>query len=104
MICHSWKVMFHAEYSSGQPLKMLADLRTVVEEAIGRAGSQLAAGGSALAVDKKGIAKAAAATSGSSDSLAIAESPSGDPDQFESKAPEFDISAHSGLDEGDVLS
>jgi hypothetical protein len=36
MICHSWKVMFHAEYSSGQPLKMLADLRTVVEEALGR--------------------------------------------------------------------
>jgi hypothetical protein len=37
MICHSWKVMFHAEYSSGQPLKMLADLRTVIEEALNRA-------------------------------------------------------------------
>ncbi len=36
MICHSWKVMFHAEYSSGQPLKMLADLRIVVEEALSR--------------------------------------------------------------------
>src|SRR5436853_6687726 len=36
MICHSWKVMFHAEYSSGQPLKMLADLRAVVEEVLVR--------------------------------------------------------------------
>ena len=36
MICHSWKVMFHAEYSSGQPLKILTDLRMVVEEALTR--------------------------------------------------------------------
>jgi hypothetical protein len=36
MICHSWKVMFHAEYSSGQPLKILTDLRMVVEEAVAR--------------------------------------------------------------------
>ena len=36
MICHSWKVMFHAEYSSGQPLKILTDLRMVVEEAWSR--------------------------------------------------------------------
>jgi len=27
MICQSWKVMFQAEYSSGQPLRMLVDLR-----------------------------------------------------------------------------
>jgi hypothetical protein len=36
MICQSWKVMFHAEYSSGQPLRMLADLRAVVEAALSR--------------------------------------------------------------------
>ena len=36
MICQSWKVMFHAEYSSGQPLQMLVDLRAVVENAISR--------------------------------------------------------------------
>jgi len=36
MICQSWKVMFHAEYSSGQPLRMLADLRAVVETALAR--------------------------------------------------------------------
>ena len=34
MICQSWKVMFHAEYSSGQPLRMLADLRRAVEQAM----------------------------------------------------------------------
>jgi hypothetical protein len=34
MICQSWKVMFHAEYSSGQPLCLLVDLRTAVEAAV----------------------------------------------------------------------
>lgn len=37
LICHSWKVMFHAEYSTGQPLKMLTDLRAVIDEALTRA-------------------------------------------------------------------
>jgi len=36
MICQSWKVMFHAEYSSGQPLRMLVDLRAVVDHAVER--------------------------------------------------------------------
>ncbi len=34
MICQSWKVMFHAEYSSGQPVSMLVDLRAVIEAAL----------------------------------------------------------------------
>ncbi len=38
MICQSWKVMFHAEYSSGQPLKMLVDLRKAVETALAQTG------------------------------------------------------------------
>jgi hypothetical protein len=37
MICQSWKVMFQAEYSSGQPLRMLVDLRASVESALGDA-------------------------------------------------------------------
>jgi hypothetical protein len=37
MICQSWKVMFQAEYSSGQPLRMLVDLRASVDYALGRA-------------------------------------------------------------------
>jgi hypothetical protein len=45
MICQSWKVMFHAEYSSGQPLRMLVDLRAAVDDALqngARKSSQLA--------------------------------------------------------------
>lgn len=34
LICQSWKVMFHAEYSSGQPLCILVDLRTAVDTAL----------------------------------------------------------------------
>jgi len=36
MICQSWKVMFHAEYSSGQPVSMLVDLRAVVEATLAK--------------------------------------------------------------------
>jgi hypothetical protein len=36
MICHSWKVMFHAQYSAGQPVSMLVDLRTVVDAALAK--------------------------------------------------------------------
>jgi hypothetical protein len=42
MICQSWKVMFHAEYSSGQPLRMLVDLRTVVDAALARSAKSAA--------------------------------------------------------------
>ena len=34
MICQSWRVMFQAEYSSGQPLCLLVDLKTAVEHAM----------------------------------------------------------------------
>jgi hypothetical protein len=40
MICQSWKVLFQAEYSSGQPLRMLVDLRAAVEDALGRGKAQ----------------------------------------------------------------
>jgi hypothetical protein len=54
MICQSWKVMFQAEYSSGQPLRMLVDLRASVEAALGR--------GTAAAPDsEKNLEKTAAA-------------------------------------------
>ncbi len=41
MICQSWKVMFHAEYSSGQPLRMLVDLRAAVDDALQNGGRKL---------------------------------------------------------------
>ncbi len=40
MICQSWKVMFHAEYSSGQPLRMLVDLRAAVDDALQNAAQE----------------------------------------------------------------
>lgn len=40
MICQSWKVMFHAEYSSGQPLCILVDLRTAVESVLAQQQAQ----------------------------------------------------------------
>ncbi len=36
MVCQSWKVLFHAEYSSGAPLRMLVDLLAVVKGALAR--------------------------------------------------------------------
>jgi hypothetical protein len=56
MICQSWKVMFHAEYSSGQPLRMLADLRAVVEAALTRS----AKGTSKASVSRRQAAAASA--------------------------------------------
>jgi hypothetical protein len=58
MICQSWKVMFQAEYSSGQPLRMLVDLRASVEYALGRKAPE--AGGNAKPVGAAAPAKAAA--------------------------------------------
>jgi hypothetical protein len=57
MICQSWKVMFQAEYSSGQPLRMLVDLRASVDGALGRT----AAGGSEKKTSGAGTAKKAVA-------------------------------------------
>ena len=42
LICQSWKVMFHAEYSSGSPLRMLVDLRNVMDAALARTGKKAA--------------------------------------------------------------
>jgi hypothetical protein len=63
MICQSWKVMFHAEYSSGQPLRMLVDLRAAVDDALNPAKKS--------AAPKSGAPKsplAAGAAAGSSQS------------------------------------
>jgi hypothetical protein len=58
MICQSWKVMFHAEYSAGQPLRMLVDLRAAVDDALkGGAGKSTAATRTAAASSKPGSGK-----------------------------------------------
>jgi hypothetical protein len=64
MICQSWKVMFQAEYSSGQPLRMLVDLRASVDDALGRgkaASGQATTGQATTGPAKPAPAKAAPA-------------------------------------------
>ena len=58
MICQSWKVMFHAEYSSGQPLRMLVDLRNVIDHALEKkqAGNQQSAKAKSAAAGAAGTA------------------------------------------------
>ncbi len=69
MVCQSWKIMFQAEYSSGQPMRVLADLRTVVD-------SPLRPSTPAKMPAKPALkARAAAASAGASD------------------APEFEVSS-----------
>jgi hypothetical protein len=54
MICQSWKVMFHAEYSSGQPLRMLVDLRAAVDDALSSGTSKNPLAKSAVASGSSG--------------------------------------------------
>ena len=68
MICQSWKVMFQAEYSSGQPLRMLVDLRASVDGALGlgsAAGGEEQGDGTATAKVAPRAAAAAAGAGGS---------------------------------------
>ncbi|HTR64811.1 MAG TPA: hypothetical protein VMH85_03495 [Terriglobales bacterium] len=49
MICQSWKVMFQAEYSTGQPLRMLVDVRAAVDQALEQATAPKAMAAAAAA-------------------------------------------------------
>ncbi|MGH9513371.1 MAG: hypothetical protein ACRD2U_14665 [Terriglobales bacterium] len=64
MICQSWKVMFHAEYSAGQPLCLLVDLRTVVEAALAKSQSKANLGVPAVKMKSFAAAAGAAGRSG----------------------------------------
>ncbi len=107
MICQSWKVMFQAEYSSGQPLRMLVDLRASVDAALGRGGeeqgSEKAAAATAAAKSApagtspgKRPAKAMAAAAGASAAANAAPQASAKPKgKFtvaNDEAPEFEVS------------
>ncbi len=78
MICHSWKVMFHAEYSSGQPLKILTDLRMVVEEAVARS-------------ERGPLSRSSASSPGASQARVPGAATAATPPQ--GRAPEFEIAA-----------
>jgi len=86
MICQSWKVMFQAEYSSGQPLRMLVDLRASVDAALGKGAAE------GEAAPQK--ASAAAAGAGGAGELinATGQSQTKSP-KTNVDAPEFEISA-----------
>jgi hypothetical protein len=85
MICQSWKVMFHAEYSSGQPLRMLVDLRAAVDDAL--------QGSAKLATPKKSVpAKRAAAAGAAPQPAFVVQSTS---------EPEFEISPGDGDSENE---
>ena len=66
MICQSWKVMFQAEYSSGQPLRMLVDLRAAIDDAVGRGAAQAKAPKNTPAAAAKPAPMAARAGAGAS--------------------------------------
>jgi hypothetical protein len=55
LICLSWRVMFQAEYSSGQPLCLLVDLRTAVEAALVQTAKSAAAVAHTKAAAASGI-------------------------------------------------
>jgi hypothetical protein len=99
MICQSWKVMFQAEYSSGQPLRMLVDLRASVDDALGLGST---------AGDEKTRPRAAAAAAGAGGNLTTSKPVEARPTSQEAAAepqekfavenadaPEFEISATS---------
>jgi hypothetical protein len=118
VICQSWKVMFQAEYSSGQPLRMLVDLRASVENALGRGKAAVpevkadatekpvpaakpapkpapkAAPKAATMAAAAGASKAATKPAVASAAAMTAHTPPASADD----APEFDVSATPGWD------
>jgi hypothetical protein len=107
MICQSWKVMFQAEYSSGQPLRMLVDLRASIDAALGRSSTSNHVDNSAhaattqtnraAAAQPKTRASAAVASAGGhrhavpAREIGSAEHKN-QPDSAVDEAPEFEIS------------
>jgi hypothetical protein len=75
MICQSWKVMFQAEYSSGQPLRMLVDLRASVEYALGRGKAPQAGAGGAASAKPAPAAKPAAKPAAAAKPAPVAAKP-----------------------------
>ena len=91
MICQSWKVMFQAEYSSGQPLRMLVDMRAAIDAALGRGATPNARTAKSSPVNKPAAkpAPAMAARAGAAPSAPAAKfNPSAD------AVPEFEVSGN----------
>jgi hypothetical protein len=91
MICQSWKVMFQAEYSSGQPLRMLVDLRAAIEDALGRGIAQN------VRTVKPAAAKKAVAQPAPAMAASAGAAPSAPAAKFNTTAdavPEFEVSGN----------
>jgi len=92
MICQSWKVMFQAEYSSGQPLRMLVDLRAAIDDALGRGTRSMAKAKTGSAPAKK---VAAAQSKAPASRTAAAGASAGKSAKFavtDDATPEFEVS------------
>ena len=101
MICQSWKVMFHAEYSSGSPLRMLVDLRNVVDAALSRTTKK-----AAKATSQPAVVHAKAAAAGAQFATSSFATSSSEGAEFEvTAAPEWDqdSSAHDEPGDGDKV-
>ena len=105
MICQSWKVMFQAEYSSGQPLRMLVDLRAAIDDARGRSSKQTTVSPNAKAASSQKAAgpsspppknsPGTAATKSAPAKSAAAKAGASGPSKFNVSAedtPEFEVS------------
>jgi hypothetical protein len=95
MICQSWKVMFQAEYSSGQPLRMLVDLRAAIDDALGRGVAQNARAAKPAPVKK--AAAVPAAKPAPAMAARAGAAPSAPATKFNTKAdavPEFEVSGN----------
>jgi hypothetical protein len=117
IICQSWKVMFQAEYSSGQPLRMLVDLRASVDQALGRgktsapdlqaqgevqtgpaSGPNSAHAPQAATLAAEPMAAAAAAGAVTPSASAPSSSKPGGEQAVSSDPPEFEVSTAPGWD------
>lgn len=100
MICQSWKVMFQAEYSSGQPLRMLVDLRASVDFALGQSSATADAAGSAAPGEAEATPRAAAAAGAGGSNPGTAgrpafpsfDKPKANVAMVHGDAPEFEVS------------
>jgi len=95
MICQSWKVMFQAEYSSGQPLRMLVDLRAAIDDALGRSPAINAPAKAAVASPKIPAATKPAAASKPPQAMAARAAATSSSPKFnvaQDETPEFEIS------------
>jgi hypothetical protein len=84
MICQSWKVMFHAEYSAGQPLCILVDLRKAVELALANsaesASTQIKTNATAAGAEAVTPLAEAATENNVAQEFEVSSSPDWDPD------------------------